>query len=301
MPRRSILPRQHLLSCNVFTSMTDARWNRSRGRSTPQRQWSGGGWRWLRSRSSREHPGSTASSWTRSWSPSCTKSGEWGAAEIAASLDVGLQLVLRTLHDHGVPVRRGGSPPRTPSRATIDPRLTALYADPEITTMLRRHSIPRREQPGSITDGSPTPPRPRSGFCARRTLRSVSRQRISSSSQVNRPNASWVCCTLVRCRYVPPGPSHRGICGTAHKRRAADPQAVAADPVGGGQAGATKYPVAGGGVGRHGVGTAGRRGIGDEWWSPARPEISSGASRWLSARPGHPGVRGSRAAATARR
>ena len=137
--------------------MTDARWNRSRGRSTPQRQWSGGGWRWLRSRFSREHPGSTASSWTRSWSPSCTKSGEWGAAEIAASLDVGLQLVLRTLHDHGVPVRRGGSPPRTPSRATIDPRLTALYADPEITTMLRRHRIPRREQPGSITDRSPDP------------------------------------------------------------------------------------------------------------------------------------------------
>ena len=80
---------------------------------------------------------------------------EWGAAEIAASLDVGIRLVLRTLHDHGVPVRRGGSPPRTPSRATIDPRLTALYADPEITTMLRRHRIPRREQPGSIIDRFP--------------------------------------------------------------------------------------------------------------------------------------------------
>jgi transposase/lambda repressor-like predicted transcriptional regulator len=80
---------------------------------------------------------------------------EWSAAEIAAHLDVGVQLVLRTLHDHGVPVRPGGPPPSAPSNTTIDPRLTALYADPEITAMLRRHRIPRREQPGSITERFP--------------------------------------------------------------------------------------------------------------------------------------------------
>jgi len=80
---------------------------------------------------------------------------EWSAAEIAANLDVSIQLVLRTLHDHGVPVRRGGPPSRAHNRTTIDPRLTSLYADPEITSMLRRHRIPRREQPGSITERFP--------------------------------------------------------------------------------------------------------------------------------------------------
>jgi hypothetical protein len=80
---------------------------------------------------------------------------EWSAAEVAANLDVSIQLVLRTLHDHGVPVRRGGPPSRAPSHTTIDPRLTSLYDDPEITSMLRRHRIPRREQPGSITERFP--------------------------------------------------------------------------------------------------------------------------------------------------
>jgi hypothetical protein len=89
---------------------------------------------------------------------------EWSAAEVAANLDVGIQLVLRTLHDHGVPVRRGGPPSRARSRTMIDPRLTALYADPEITSMLRRHRVPRREQPGSITDRFPKAARVTTSF-----------------------------------------------------------------------------------------------------------------------------------------
>jgi len=81
---------------------------------------------------------------------------EWSSAQIAAHQDVTVNLVLRTLHDHGVPVRHGGPPPRHPDDDEMDPRLTALYADPEITTLLRRHRIPRRNQPGTITERFPT-------------------------------------------------------------------------------------------------------------------------------------------------
>jgi hypothetical protein len=40
---------------------------------------------------------------------------QWTAAEIAAHLDTTTQLVLRTLHDAGVPVRRGGTRPPPPT------------------------------------------------------------------------------------------------------------------------------------------------------------------------------------------
>ena len=80
---------------------------------------------------------------------------EWSSTQISAHQDVTVNLVLRTLHDHGVPVRRGGPPPRHPVD-DVDPRLTALYADPEITALLRRHRIPRRNRPGTITERFPT-------------------------------------------------------------------------------------------------------------------------------------------------
>jgi len=70
--------------------------------------------------------------------------------------------VLRTLHDHGIPVRRGGPPPRPDTR--VDPRLTALYSDLETTALLRRHRIPRRLRPSGITDRFPTTARITPGF-----------------------------------------------------------------------------------------------------------------------------------------
>lgn len=43
---------------------------------------------------------------------------EWSATEIAADLDTTVHLVLRTLHEHGIPVRKGGPPPaQAPSRS----------------------------------------------------------------------------------------------------------------------------------------------------------------------------------------
>lgn len=78
----------------------------------------------------------------------------WSSTEIAAHLDTTSTLVLRTLHEHDVPVRRG------PSRRPADPdaaRLSALYADPEVHALLRAHRIPRRPIVGGIAERFPKP------------------------------------------------------------------------------------------------------------------------------------------------
>lgn len=81
---------------------------------------------------------------------------EWTAGAIAAELDTTLYLVLRSLHDNGIPVRPGGARRRA-EHAAPDRLLTALYGDGEITALLLRHHIPRREQAGSVTDRFPQP------------------------------------------------------------------------------------------------------------------------------------------------
>jgi len=70
---------------------------------------------------------------------------QWTAAHIAAHLGTTEALVLRALHDHNIPFRAGG-PLLTdqPAGTVVDPRLTALYHDPEVTALLRRYRIPRR-------------------------------------------------------------------------------------------------------------------------------------------------------------
>ena len=90
---------------------------------------------------------------------------EWTTMQVAAHLDTTAAAVLRALHDHDIPVRRGG--PTTPLRplgGDIDPRLTALYRDVEVTALLRRYRIPRRHQPGTITERFPSPYRPTDAF-----------------------------------------------------------------------------------------------------------------------------------------
>lgn len=79
---------------------------------------------------------------------------EWTAAEIAPRLDTTTHLVLRALHDAGIPVRRGSRRRRRPEE---DTRLLAeLYTDAEITAALDQHQVPRRPEPGSITSRFPT-------------------------------------------------------------------------------------------------------------------------------------------------
>jgi hypothetical protein len=79
---------------------------------------------------------------------------QWSSTEIAAHLDTTPALVLRTLHEHAVPVRRG--PSRRPA-APDAARLTALYGDPDVLALLRAHRIPRRTIVGGIAERFPRP------------------------------------------------------------------------------------------------------------------------------------------------
>jgi len=81
---------------------------------------------------------------------------EWSATEIAADLDTTVHLVLRTLHEHGIAVRKGGPPPKR-AGAPAQARLAALYDDPDVTALLHQHHIPTRPMAGAITQRFPTP------------------------------------------------------------------------------------------------------------------------------------------------
>lgn len=64
-------------------------------------------------------------------------------------------LVLRALHDHGIPVRIGASRVRHTDKAIR--LLNELYADPEVVDLLRRYRIPRRPRPGTLAERFPRP------------------------------------------------------------------------------------------------------------------------------------------------
>jgi len=68
--------------------------------------------------------------------------------EVADTLDVSHHVVRRALHDHGIPVRRGGTPSSQHQAATQ--LLAELYGDPDVTALLARHGIPAHPQPGPI-------------------------------------------------------------------------------------------------------------------------------------------------------
>ena len=80
---------------------------------------------------------------------------EWSAAEVAAQLDSTINVVLRTGHAHGVPIRQGGggSPAVTAAVALID----SLYRDEQIRVVLDRHAVPMRPAGGAIAVRFPDP------------------------------------------------------------------------------------------------------------------------------------------------
>jgi hypothetical protein len=80
---------------------------------------------------------------------------EWSAADVAAQLDSTINVVLRTGHAHGVPIRQGGggSPAVTAAVALID----SLYRDEQISEVLDRHGVPRRPAGGDIAVRFPEP------------------------------------------------------------------------------------------------------------------------------------------------
>jgi hypothetical protein len=80
---------------------------------------------------------------------------EWSAADVAAQLDSTVQVVLRTGHAHGVPIRQGGgnSPVVTAAVAVIE----GLYRDEQVSEVLDRHAVPRRPAVGDIAVRFPDP------------------------------------------------------------------------------------------------------------------------------------------------
>jgi hypothetical protein len=77
------------------------------------------------------------------------------AAETGQILGVSGQIVLRTAHDQGLPVRLGGPDPR---RGPTDIELVdALYADPLVRQTLDRHGLPIVPAGGAIWERFPQP------------------------------------------------------------------------------------------------------------------------------------------------
>jgi hypothetical protein len=82
-------------------------------------------------------------------------SGGLSAADTGRLLGVSGQIVLRTAHDEGLPVRIGGpEPSQGPGEIEL---VEALYADPLVRHTLARHHIARRPAGGPIWQRFPVP------------------------------------------------------------------------------------------------------------------------------------------------
>ncbi len=77
------------------------------------------------------------------------------AAEVGRVLGVSRQVVLRSAHDEGFPVRVGGPEPASgPAEIEL---VDALYADPLVGRVLARHGVARRPAGGPIWQRFPVP------------------------------------------------------------------------------------------------------------------------------------------------
>jgi hypothetical protein len=77
------------------------------------------------------------------------------AAETGRILGVSGQIVLRSAHDEGLPVRVGGpAPAQGPGEIEL---VEALYADPQVRYVLSRHRVAMRPAGGSIWERFPVP------------------------------------------------------------------------------------------------------------------------------------------------
>jgi hypothetical protein len=77
------------------------------------------------------------------------------SGEVGEILGVSRNVVLRTAHDHGFPVRVGGPPPRH-GPADIE-LIGALYADAEVQRAMTRHGLPRIPPGGAVWQRFPVP------------------------------------------------------------------------------------------------------------------------------------------------
>lgn len=77
------------------------------------------------------------------------------AEDIARILGTSTQIVLRAAHDHGLAVRPGAEHADAEEKAIS--LINALYADPTVAGLLRRHKIPQVPPGGSISERFPVP------------------------------------------------------------------------------------------------------------------------------------------------
>lgn len=79
----------------------------------------------------------------------------WSANRVGAQLGVSRRLVLRTVHEHGWPVRIGGPPPqRGPEEIVL---IQALYEDDPVALSLREWGLPKVEPGAAIWRRFPVP------------------------------------------------------------------------------------------------------------------------------------------------
>jgi hypothetical protein len=77
------------------------------------------------------------------------------ASDVGRRLGVSGQVVLRSAHDEGIPVRMGGpEPSRGPAEIEL---VDALYADPAVRQVLSRHGVAPRPEAGPIWMRFPVP------------------------------------------------------------------------------------------------------------------------------------------------
>lgn len=77
------------------------------------------------------------------------------ADEVGTALGVSRKVVLRTAHDHGLPVRLGGpAPSRGPAEIEL---IDALYADNQVQRAMRRYGLPRIPPGGPVWQRFPVP------------------------------------------------------------------------------------------------------------------------------------------------
>jgi hypothetical protein len=80
---------------------------------------------------------------------------EWAAAEVGEELGVSGNIVLRSAHSGGLPVRAGGSP--RPSEAYDILLIEALYEDADVSRTLVTHRVPIARDPGPLWQRFPVP------------------------------------------------------------------------------------------------------------------------------------------------
>jgi len=88
--------------------------------------------------------------------------GNLSALEVSQVTGSAYQIVLRSAHAFGLPVRLGGNAPR--SGAASIQLLDALYNDPQVIAALATHNIPMARSAGPLWDRFPVPARLSAGL-----------------------------------------------------------------------------------------------------------------------------------------